>query len=192
MARGLTRRVLGRCLETDPRGLSFERDERGRPRLADEAQRRLLDFNISHTRGELLIATRRVEEAGERIGIDVEHVRDRVSWRALSQRFFSPADVQAIGALPADDQLEGFFTCWTRKEALVKAEGTGIAHAFGAFGVSADPDRAPTLHPTNEPPWTGAAWHLQDLPMVPGYRACVATTSPVDTVRLWTCDPSGG
>ncbi|MGI9332076.1 MAG: 4'-phosphopantetheinyl transferase family protein [Gammaproteobacteria bacterium] len=188
VARGLTRKVLARCLGIDPRELRFERDDRGRPHLAGELLREPLDFNLSHTRGVVLLAARRTETGGERVGVDVEHMRRPVHWRALAERFFSAPDVRAINALPDERQLEGFFTCWTRKEALVKAQGTGIALAFGAFGVSADPDRPPVLDPANESAWHSEAWVLQDLPMETGYRACLAASAPVEAVRLWELD----
>ena len=38
--------------------------------------------------------------------------------------------------------MKAFFTCWTRKEAFVKALGAGIAYGLKEFDVSIDPDEA--------------------------------------------------
>ena len=46
----------------------------------------------------------------------------------------------ALGALPAAQRLAGFYTCWTRKEAYVKAIGEGIGAPLERFAVSLGPE----------------------------------------------------
>ena len=101
-------------------------DERGRPWLEG------VSFSVSHSGSLGLIA---IAEGDRRIGVDVEQVRHDTDVRALAARFFHPEEAEAIG-----DRRDAFFRCWTRKEAVVKALGLGLAHPLGSFVVDFDAD----------------------------------------------------
>lgn len=111
--RAALRHVLARYLEVAPEEIAIVGDG-AKPRLAGNE----LDFNVSHTAGLSLIA---VAPAGSSVGIDVERVRPLPRARAIARRFFTPDEVAAIG----DDEQE-FLRRWTRKEALIKAQGAGV------------------------------------------------------------------
>ncbi len=49
--------------------------------------------------------------------------------------------------LPPQQQVDGFFNCWTRKEAYVKARGDGLGCPLDQFSVSLAPgEPARLLH----------------------------------------------
>jgi len=54
--RGLLRTILARHLHTEPNSVQFESGTHGKLRLAGEFSRTNLDFSISHSHGESLIA----------------------------------------------------------------------------------------------------------------------------------------
>ncbi|MHA6626219.1 4'-phosphopantetheinyl transferase family protein [Pseudonocardia sichuanensis] len=95
------------------------------------------------------------------VGLDVEQVRELTDLAAMAAHACSPRET-----VP---DAESFFTLWTRKEALLKAAGTGLAAPMSAI----------TLGPSGVLDWAGEdapagpVW-LRDLHPAPGYRAAVA------------------
>lgn len=87
----------------------------GKPYLENYAD---MEMNMSHCKGYVAVV---LSERG-RVGIDVE-TRRKVT-RRLIERVCSKEEQEAI-AQAADGELE-FLRYWTRKEAWLKCEGTGI------------------------------------------------------------------
>src|SRR6185503_1727872 len=94
-----------------------------------------LEFNLSHSGALALVAAAR----GRPVGVDVERHRPGVETLEIAARFFTPRELGALRALDADGRVAGFFLCWTRKEAYVKARGEGLTVPLDAFDVSCTP-----------------------------------------------------
>ena len=139
VARGALRCILAAYAGCEPGALVFREGPQGKPVLAPPAAD--IPFNLSHTGGLALIA---IAGSG-RVGIDAEIVRPEVEVEDLSRRFFAPAEAAEILALPPDVRLAAFFTCWTRKEAFVKALGGGLSVPLDRFQVSIRTDESPRL-----------------------------------------------
>ncbi|ANE56567.1 4'-phosphopantetheinyl transferase superfamily protein [Methylomonas sp. DH-1] len=129
--RGLLRRTLAGYLGVEPQELVFELGEFGKPAL----QAAELYFNISHSGAHLLIA---VADFGP-VGVDVETVRAGRNLHALAGRCFSGREYRDWAALPADQQLPGFYRLWVKKEAFVKAVGRGIAAGLELCEFAVEP-----------------------------------------------------
>lgn len=190
VARGLLRQMLSRVagLAAAERGLEFRQDRRGKPGLAGDGP---IAFNLSHSQGLALAAL----TIGGNVGVDLEKIRPEGDWQALARRFFTVAESRAIDACSPARRARAFFACWTRKEAFVKAAGSGIAEGFKACAVSVDPDEPAQLLRAG-PAEAGssaegvAAWWLTDLPAPAGYAAALACR-PACRLRLWS-PPLGG
>ncbi|MBI2737469.1 MAG: 4'-phosphopantetheinyl transferase superfamily protein [Rhodospirillales bacterium] len=143
--------ALGRHLGLDPKGLSFEANEFGKPRLKGGWPG---DFNLSHSGGRAVLA---VSDEAE-VGIDLERVRP-IEHLDLGKRYFHPNEVAAIAA-PRDleEQRRAFFLIWTLKEAVVKAIGCGLSIPLESFEVSLAASR-PTM--VLAPAGTPRTWWLQ-------------------------------
>lgn len=129
-ARGMLRDVLARYSRQPAADLRFTYGEHGKPSMDGP-----LRFNLSHSHGLALLAVTR----GHEVGVDLEAVRQDIMGERIAERFFSPREVQMLGALPADQQAVGFFNCWTRKEAYIKALGSGLFLALDRFDVTLAP-----------------------------------------------------
>jgi hypothetical protein len=102
-------------------------------------------FNLSHSGGMGLIGWARDRE----LGVDVERWRELRDEAALVRRFFSQAEIAAYEALPEAQRRAGFFRCWTRKEAYVKAVGRGLGLPLHSFDVNLEQgDGARLLRPS--------------------------------------------
>jgi 4'-phosphopantetheinyl transferase len=75
------------------------------------------------------------------VGVDLEELRDGVDLDAMARRFFSLAERAAFEAIPPPQRVVAGFACWTRKEAWVKAEGTGLVFPLTELEVWAGDDR---------------------------------------------------
>ncbi len=122
--RRILRRLLGAYLDLPPAELSLWIGPHGRPHLNKRVHRSDLNFNLSHAGSLAVIALARTH----RLGVDIEPIRPLRRRRALLDRCFSPAERGRLQTHPHDQRERLFFRAWTAKEAVLKAEGSGIFH----------------------------------------------------------------
>jgi len=109
-----------------------------RPTLAPDLLRRAtpIDFNLSHSDGLALIAvTRRAP-----LGVDVELLRPMDDALALAERNYVGDEIARVAAAAGALRDRAFFTCWTRKEAVLKSTGAGLSVAPVRVPVGATPE----------------------------------------------------
>jgi len=170
VGRGILRTILGRYLDRAPAGLGFTYGGRGKPALAP-SEGTDLRFNVSHSGGLAFYAVAR----GREVGVDVERLRALPRAERIAERFFSAPETAALKALPPERRVEGFFTCWTRKEAYIKARGDGLAHPLDQFAVSLAPGEPARLSAAGDGDEREIGqWSLHGLPPAPGYVAALA------------------
>src|SRR5262249_27824697 len=100
----------------------------------------------------------------------------------------SKGEVHALRSLPKGDQPRAFLSCWTRKEAFIKALGDGLSLALDSFDVTLRPADEPALTRTAWSPSEHGRWRIRDLSdHFPGYVAALATrgTGEHVVVRDW-------
>ncbi|WP_246657268.1 4'-phosphopantetheinyl transferase superfamily protein [Methylocystis sp. B8] len=95
-----------------------------------------LDFSLSHTRGMVAVAIAQ----GYDVGVDVESFAKPRDALKVAERFFAPEEAALVRSKfdPAS-QSEVFFAIWTLKEAVLKADGRGLARGLDSFVVSLSP-----------------------------------------------------
>ena len=180
-ARGLLRTILGRYLMTDPGKLQFRYGPKGKPELAGKASQRPLHFNVSHSHGLALYAVTREHE----IGVDVERIRPDLAGEKIAERFFSSREAATLRELPAHMRQKAFYTCWTRKEAYLKAIGQGITLHLDQFEVSVAPGEPAVLLSINGDPKEASYWSLKGLDPGPGYVGALAVKGHGWDLRCW-------
>ncbi len=175
-ARGMLRQALAAMTGAPAAGFRFRQDERGKPVLCRGGDGLDIAFNVSHSHGMALAAV----ALGGKLGVDLEKIRADVNWQGLARRFFSAAERRALDDLPVEKRLESFFECWTRREALVKGTGAGIARGFQAFDGAGG-----TEAPATAPAAPTAAWEIKNIPAPQGYAAALAVDRRGLCLRLW-------
>src|SRR5262245_4061743 len=170
VGRGLLRRLLASYLPCRPQDVRLCYNSHGKPALSGTNCPQGLKFNASHSDGLLLAAV----ALGREIGVDVERRRQLNDWRGLAGRFFAPREVAALDGLPSGDRERAFFTCWTRKEAYLKAQGLGLALPLNGFAVSVAPDRRAGLLAADHDPAQLGRWELRDVSPDTDYAGAVA------------------
>jgi 4'-phosphopantetheinyl transferase len=181
VARGVLRTLLSQYLGTRPEQLRFSYSSYGKPALSTAPGEPTLNFNVSHSQGLALIAVTRSRE----IGVDVEGIRPEFAGLDIAERFFSVEENAVLRNLPAELQHEAFFTCWTRKEAYIKARGEGLSHPLDKFDVSLVPGEPARLLKTRGEPHELARWSLRELFAGPGYVAALAAEGNDWRLSCW-------
>jgi 4'-phosphopantetheinyl transferase len=148
------RRLLGQWLDLDPAKVPITTTGNGKPVLAAEAatlagpQARSVSphFNLTHCEAVGYLGIAPFE-----IGVDVEATRPLADLDSLAESCCSPGERARLAQLPTPARVAAFLRMWTRKEAALKAWGTGIG-AVPLSDVEAEPD---TLHADSLPGGAG-------------------------------------
>lgn len=180
-ARVALRTLLGGYLDRAPAALRFGTGPQGKPFLEDAPG---LEFNLSHSGPDALVAAARMT-----VGVDLERTvrRAPVDERRLANRFFTPEEVAAWQVGRRTDAA--FFRLWTRKEAVLKAHGGGLAAGLDRFSVAAAWPPTGEAYSVLWPPavdWEGRRYALYDLDIGPGLHAALATVGVVEKIRQFT------
>jgi 4'-phosphopantetheinyl transferase len=187
VARGALRDVLGRYLGRRADQVAFAYNAFGKPELSPELGARL-GFNLSHSSELALIAV----AADAPVGVDLECVEEERGAHSahaeIARYFFPEAEADHLSSVPLELRPQAFFSCWTRREAYLKARGQGLtegrAEVSGRWSFFA-------LQPA--PGYIGAlavegdGWHLEQRPwVVPG---AVGVTAPAGHPATLPCAP---
>ena len=89
------------------------------------------------------------------MGIDVEAYRSSTSILDLAKRFFTREEFSFLANTPVAEQPAKFYWLWTRKEAVIKATGRGLAQGLETFSVLSD---QVILHDT----WQLHSWSVHE------------------------------
>jgi 4'-phosphopantetheinyl transferase len=170
VSRAVLRTLLGACLGVEPYLVGFTYGPHGKPALAAPFDRSGVQFNASHSAGLGLYA---VTEK-RRVGVDIERLRPLPDLEAIAERTFSPHERQALHRLPHTERHQGFFNCWTRKEAYIKATGDGLFHPLNRFTVSLAPRVPARLERVEGDPAEAERWTMEALAPDPGCAAAIA------------------
>ena len=160
LLRAALRTALGAELGMDPREVPILTSPLGRPYVDPADRAPLLDVSCSAsgTLGVVAIGRRR------RIGVDVERV---APWSAdvLDEGWLCDSEREALTRLPVADRAVAVTRCWTQKEAVLKARGTGLHD-----------DPAATITAVGRSDGEVAGWQIQDVPVPHGWVASLAAT----------------
>ena len=180
--RSALRSLLARYLTIPPNEIQFEYMATGKPELAAQQNPNELRFNVSHSADMALIAI----GSKHKLGVDIEKMRADVDTTALAGRFFSGRERAGLQALPSHLRVAGFFACWTRKEAFLKATGEGLSFPLAEFSVSTHPELSPQLEEIRGNTGVHEQWFLADVNAADGYRASVAVDTRSSRLEIYT------
>jgi len=169
VARARLRQVLGKRLGVRPEAVELEYGEHGKPALAQPFAASGLRFNVSHCDDVAAYAISR----GREIGVDVETVREMPDADEIAARFFSRDENEQYQALAPGDRPLGFFNCWTRKEAFIKALGDGLSYPLNRFDVSLAPDAPARILRVETTAADDCGWTLHSFLPAPGVVGAV-------------------
>src|SRR5438876_1039495 len=120
-------------------------------------------------------------EAIERVGEPVTERLDEgfLTGPAREEREGLVARVEgAVGLDPSDKPL-AFFSCWTRKEAFIKALGDGLSHPLDRFDVSFEPGEPARILRVDSTPGDRCGWTLYSFVPGPGLIGAIVAQKAI-------------
>jgi 4'-phosphopantetheinyl transferase len=124
------------------------------------------------------------------VGIDVEDIRPIES--GVAEKHFSAAELASMAPLHGQQWLDAFYRCWTRKEAILKAEGVGLRIPLDSFDVSVGVGEPATLLGARPEAKLTAEWRLHHLSPAEGVMAAVAVGQPAAQVLAYSLPSLSG
>ena len=167
-----------------PAALRFVLGPHGKPFLDPCGGTPAVHFNLSHSGDLVLVAL----SGDAELGVDIECLDRGVDVPGVAGRFFHPAEVAALNREPESRRAECFFTFWTRKEALIKAAGTGLFASVQDIDGTAGTVSLPSARGGGE----RAAFQVRDLPAPAGFRAALAVPPATGPAELLVWQPEAG
>jgi 4'-phosphopantetheinyl transferase len=176
VGRARLRQLLASRLGIQPDAVEFVYGRHGKPALSRRFAGSELHFNVAHSEDVAVYAFSREGE----IGVDVEAVRGMEDADKIAERFFSRNEYVEYRALYPRERALGFFNCWTRKEAFVKAIGDGLHYPLRSFDVSLTPGVRAKILRTEDTPGDDCGWRLGSFSPAPGFIGAVAARNVGD------------
>jgi 4'-phosphopantetheinyl transferase len=127
LSHSLLRLILGKRIKKHPLEISFSRDHNNKPVLRGNP----VCFNLTHTREAFALAV----SDNFYVGIDLETINPGIDIYSIINSFFSERERKLI-LNSKTDACDSFFLLWTRKEALLKAVGSGLVNDLKVIEVS--------------------------------------------------------
>jgi 4'-phosphopantetheinyl transferase len=171
--RSALREILGGLVCEQPESLRFRAVARGKPELDfpnTAGKEPPVRFNVSHSSDLAVIAVCR----GRELGIDLEQIRAISEAERIVESFFSTDELAEFGRIGPEHKAMAFLRGWTRKEAILKGLGVGIAgladrHETG-FGTGEVTARFAPAVPNSRV----GVWQLWEASPRTGFLATVA------------------
>lgn len=160
--------MIGGYLRFPPEEASFSYGPKGKPALSRPPAP--LFFNVSNS-GDLAAYAFTFDCE---IGVDVEHRRRLLEIESIAKRFFAPEEVAELMSLSEAERPDGFFNCWTRKEAYIKAVGDGLSVPLDSFRVTLLAGDSPRMVDLDGSAAAAERWNLHAFTPEPDYAGAIA------------------
>jgi 4'-phosphopantetheinyl transferase len=173
--RACLRHLLGQYLQQNPQTLCFEYSSSGKPSLQGEKSDFGLQFNLSHSREQVLYAI----SLDLTIGVDLEWRNPNLQYLELANRICTANEWEVFKTLSATQQQDRFFKIWTRKEALIKYFGDRLFDELLSYEVTMPSTFCDWVETQGQQVW------LQDLDLWDDFAAAIALTRPPQQIQTY-------
>lgn len=163
------RQILAGYLGCAPAKVVFRRGPNGKPLLdAPDPPH----FNLSHSHDWCGLAVAHRLDLG--IDIQIPHPVNPALWR----RVLTPSEKIQMATLAPGEQDPAFFRCWTRKEAIGKADTQGVYVHLKRVETGLLPLNSESIITAPNASGTPTPWHVTDLNLPAGLFGAIATSIP--------------
>lgn len=178
IARGVLRKLLGNYLNMSPEAINFKFGKYGKPFLIASNG---IEFNVSHSGDTIVLGFIK----DDIIGVDVEFTKRKIEINKIVEHFFSDEEIAALFSLDKSYHTQAFYNCWTRKEAFIKALGSGLSFPLDQFVVSLDSAKEALLLDTKWDAKEKKNWVLKSFEPAENYIGAVSVKGLVTDLKYW-------
>lgn len=176
VAHALVRTTLSKYAAVAPEAWRFRENEHGRPEIDMVSDAPPLRYSLSHTAGLVACAVTLARE----VGVDVEHLDRQTIDQHVADRYFSAAEVEALGRLVETERRDAFFDLWTLKESYIKARGFGLSLPLDQFSFDLAAHRSPVISFAPELADDPASWQFAIFRPAPRHTLALAVRRSTD------------
>jgi len=186
VSHAMVRSVLADMSDQLPQHVQFEALQQGKPMMVPVKGQPMLHFSLAHSHGLAAVA---VSQNGP-VGLDIEHLKRKVSSLAVAKRFFSKKEYLDITSHTQEKQQYRLLQYWTLKEALVKAEGWGISVGIDCLEFDLDTGTRPLLTVLDSRIVPRERWEFGQFNLLDEYLLAIAAyPSPQNPSLVIDCAP---
>jgi 4'-phosphopantetheinyl transferase len=181
------RSLLGAHLEITPEEVPITAAEYGKPELASPYIGRA-HFNVAHSRSTVLIA---LNLSGP-VGIDIEYLDRKTEVEEVARHSLTEHETSTMMAIDdISERSKFFFERWTRKEAVVKADGRGLSLPLTSFEAPANGvSRLSPVTILSPDQLSNRTYFVSDIAVAPGTSCALATADHPCELRLLRYPPA--
>ena len=173
MSHGILRQILSYYTNQYPQDIQFTHNEYGKPFLKNSN----IHFNMSHSHN--LVSY--IVASNYRVGIDIELHDNNLNVQELASLVLTSAESQHLSGMKSKEKLELFYHLWTKKEALIKANGQGLSYPINTIEAIALSSGSNILL-TNQKNALQQEYYYYELETPKNYSGAVAIEKKVDEI----------
>jgi 4'-phosphopantetheinyl transferase len=179
VGRACLRTLLGNASGLDPRSVTITTGVHGKPEAPNLNGHRV-DLNVAHSKDTILIVLSR----NGPVGVDVEYFDRPTDIMDVAKHNFTETETSSLEAI-ADPETRHrtFYRYWTRKEAVLKADGRGLIASLASFDVSFESVHQQPVRMTESKGDQGKLFFVSDLTLGIEAAAAIALESPAYLVK---------
>lgn len=178
IGRGVLRLLVGRYTQILPENVPIYCTSLGKPYLAEEKNPLTLSFNLSHSGQWVVLAFGR----SRMIGIDIEQHKENVRFEEIAERFFAPRELDFLLKFEGERRMQIFYGLWVRKEACLKALGTGLSQSLQELHLPFA-ERNPSVFQLPGQSPLRETWWIYPFSVDPAYSCALVSCPPPLTLR---------
>lgn len=176
-SRAFLKQLLASYLRVEIDQVQIETGIHGKPSVKGLSE---IQFNISHSWDIFTLAFVR----DSRVGIDVENLNRIVDKKSITTFLFSENELKMFNSTDERFHQEQLINAWTRKEAFVKACGTGLSFPLKQLEVSFLPAKHAEVLSTKWCEDERLDWHLESIDFQNNYKGAVAVQGKIEAVEV--------
>lgn len=175
LAHQYLRWVLSQYLALSPEKIRFATNTYGKPELVEFQNVLQLQFNLSHSDCFIAVGVGKTHA----LGVDIETIKTNKDITTLAEHCFSLPEWQHFSSIVTAQQQAEFYRHWARKEAYIKALGTGLHTSTASFSIDLEPADNPT--PVIDTNSREAKWKIWSIEPT-GLKNCACAVATQDSI----------